>query len=309
MPQAHSPTLAIVVPATGEPATLDRCVAALRRAGCRPDELIVQRQPAGAGPAAARNLAVARGTDAEVVAFVDADVEVHVDALDRLREAFARDPDLCAIFGAYDDRPAAPGVVSRFRNLLHHHVHATSAGPAETFWAGIGAIRRESFLAAGGFDSGRYPRPAIEDIELGVRLRAGSARIELDPRIQGTHLKRWSLTGMVRTDFARRGVPWVRLQLESGSASRALNLSRRHRATSAACVAGTGALMARRPLAAAVAAGVVLVLNARFYALLARRGGPALAAAGMPLHVLHHLVGAASAPVGVAAHLLLPRRP
>ncbi|MGH2953725.1 MAG: glycosyltransferase [Solirubrobacterales bacterium] len=303
MPNPESPTFAVVVPATAGPPTLERCVAALRRAGCRPQELVVQRRPAGAGPAAARNLGAA-ACEAEVVAFVDADVEVHPDALDRLRAAFAADPGLTAVFGAYDDRPAAPGAVSRFRNLLHHHVHATAAGPAETFWAGLGAVRRDAFLAADGFDAERYPAPAVEDIELGMRLRAGAARIELDPRIRGTHLKRWSLAGMLWTDFARRGVPWVRLQLEARRAGGTLNLAPRHRASTIACLAAAAALVARRPLAAGACGALLAALNASFYRLLARRGGPALLAAGIPLHALHHLAGAASAAAGVAAHLL-----
>jgi Glycosyl transferase family 21 len=307
MPQSHSPTLAVVVPATGSPPTLARCLAALRRAGCRDEELVVQDGPVDAGPAAARNLGVA-ATDADVVAFVDADVEVHPDALERLRTTFAADPGLTAVFGAYDDRPPAPGAVSRFRNLLHHHVHTTSAGPAETFWAGLGAVRRDAFLDAGGFDAARYARPAVEDIELGMRLRAADARIELDPEIRGTHLKRWSLAGMVRTDFARRGVPWVRLQLEARRSSGALNLSPRHQASALAWVAGAAALVARRPVAAGACAALLVGLNARFYGLLARRGGPGLVAAGIPLHALHHLVGAASAPAGVAVHLLSQRR-
>ena len=128
-------------------------------------------------------------------------------------------PRLVAVFGSYDDQPADPAPVSRFRNLLHHHVHSSSPGPAETFWAGLGAIRRDAFLAAGGFDAARYPEPAIEDIELGTRLVADGASIVLDPQIRGTHLKRWSLTSMVRTDLVRRGIPWVQLQLESGRSS------------------------------------------------------------------------------------------
>jgi hypothetical protein len=304
MPRSHSPTFAVVVPATRNPPSLPRCLAALRRAGCRDEELVVVRNgAAGSGPAAARNLGAA-ATDADVVAFVDADVEVHPDALDRLRAAFASDPGLTAVFGAYDDDPPAQGAVSRFRNLLHHHVHSTSAGPAETFWAGLGAVRRDAFADAGGFDAGRYPAPAVEDIELGMRMRAADARIELDPRIRGTHLKRWSLAGMVRTDFARRGVPWVRLQLEARRPAGVLNLSARHRASTLACVAAVGALVARRPLGAAGCGAVLIALNAGFYGLLARRGGPGLVAAGIPLHALHHLVGAASAPAGVAAHLM-----
>ena len=41
-----------------------------------------------------------------------------------------------------------------------------------TFWTGLGAVRRDAFLAVGGFDGARYPHPSIEDIELGRRLFA-----------------------------------------------------------------------------------------------------------------------------------------
>ena len=46
------------------------------------------------------------------------------------------------LFGSYDDDPPAPGLVSRYKNLLHHHVHQNGRPDASTFWAGCGAIRR-----------------------------------------------------------------------------------------------------------------------------------------------------------------------
>ena len=153
-----------------------------------------------------------------MLVFVDSDVEVHADALARIRAAFADDPGLTAVFGSYDDAPPG-GTVAAFRNLLHHHVHQRGAGPASTFWSGLGAIRRDAFLAAGGFDGERFPHPSIEDVDLGARLVADGARIVLDPAIQGTHLKAWTLRSMVRTDFARRGVPWVALLLRSGGSA------------------------------------------------------------------------------------------
>jgi len=297
------PTVAAVVPATDDPPTLARCVAALRASSAPPDELVVVESPPGAGPAEARN-AGAAAANSELIAFVDADVEVHPEALERARGALAAQPRLVAVFGSYDDRPADPAAVSRFRNLLHHHVHTSSPGPAETFWAGLGVIRREAFLAAGGFDASRYPEPAIEDIELGMRLVAGGATIVLDPEIRGTHLKRWSLASMVRTDLLRRGIPWVRLQLESGRVSGTLNLGWRHRLSALAALAAVWAGATRRPLAAAGALAGLVGLNAPFYALLRRRGGIALAAAGLPLLVLHHVVSAIALVAGGAAHAL-----
>jgi GT2 family glycosyltransferase len=288
--------LTVVIPATDNPATLPRCLAALARS-CEPHAVEVVRVPAGAGPAAARNLGVA-STNGEIVVFVDSDVEVHPDALRRLREALERDPDLDAVFGAYDERPAARGTVSRFRNLLHHHVHVSSPGPATTFWAGLGAIRRSALHAVGGFDELRFARPSIEDVELGMRLCAAGRRIVLDPDARGTHLKRWTLGSMLHTDLVARGAPWVALQLERGQAGGSLNLSWRHRIAAAAAVTCTTAAAARRPRLAAFALLLMAAANLRFYALLARQGGARLALAGVALHLVHHLTAAASLPAG-----------
>jgi len=294
--------LSVVIPATDRPPSLERCLAALARS-TEPHEVAVVSAPAGAGPAAARNLGVAR-SGGEIIVFVDSDIEVHPDALRRLREALESDPRLAAVFGAYDDRPAAPALVSRFRNLLHHHVHVSSPGPATTFWAGLGAIRRDVFETAGGFDERRFPRSSIEDVELGMRLRAAGERIELEPAVRGTHLKHWTLRSMLRTDFGARGVPWVALALDAGRAGRSLNLAWRHRIAAAAAVAAVIAAGARRPRLAAAALLAMAAPNARFYALLARRGGARLVLAGVPLHLAHHLVAAASAPAGLALWLV-----
>lgn len=294
-------SLSIVVPATDAPTTLPRCRAAIDRAGGA-EEVIVVDGPAHLSASAARNAGAARATG-DIVVFVDADVEVHVDAFQRIRAAFDTQPALTAVFGSYDDAPAADGVVSAFRNLLHHHVHHQAAGPAETFWSGLGAVRRAAFRAVGGFDEERFPLPSVEDIDLGARLTARGAQVVLDPSIQGTHLKWWTLRSMVITDVTLRGVPWVALMLRSRRGSTALNLGWRHRATAGACALGTLALLARRPATAAAAVGVVACLNHDLYALLARRRGVPEAAAGVALHVVHHLCGVVSVPLGVLSHL------
>ena len=298
------PTLTVVVPATNAPATLAACRAAIDCAATQAGgdvEVVVVEHCDAPGPAAARNAgaALARG---DLLLFVDADVLVHPDAIARVRARLAAEPDLVAVFGSYDDAPAAPGTVAGFRNLLHHHVHQQGAGPAETFWAGLGAVRREAFAAAGGFDAGRYAAPQIEDVEFGMRLHAGGARLELDPALLGTHLKAWTLAGMVRTDVLARGVPWVALLAERrGVAGGALNLGWRHRISALASLGLAGAVVARRPRPALAAVAVMLLLNRDLYALLLRRRGPAQAAAGVGLHAVHHLSSAAAVPLGLVA--------
>jgi glycosyltransferase involved in cell wall biosynthesis len=284
--------LSAIVPATDAPPTLARCLAAIGAADDPPEEVVVVDEADRPGPAAARNEGARRATG-DVLVFVDADVEPHRDVFTRVRAAFAADPGLDALFGAYDDDPADPALVSRFRNLLHHHVHVEGAGPAETFWAGLGAIRRSAFP---GFDAERYPVASVEDVELGLRLSASGARIVLDPLVQGRHLKGWTLATMIRTDFARRGLPWAELVLERGGGCNVLNLGPRHRLSALAALG----LLARRPRLAAASAAALLVLNRRFYALLLRREGPARAAAGVGLHAVHHLTGVAAAATALA---------
>ena len=182
-------------------------------------------------------------------------------------------------------------------------MHQQGAGRATTFWAGLGAIRRDAFLAARGFDAERYRVPSIEDIELGMRLADGGARIELDPELQGTHLKEWTLEGMVSTDLWRRGVPWVELLLREHGHSTTLNLGWRHRASAVVAVLGALGAAARRPRAAAAALALLAWLNRDFYALLARRHGPGMAALGVGLHAVHHVTSAAAVPAAVVAHV------
>ena len=241
------------MPATNSPPTLARCVAAIRAADEAPDDVVVVDSPPYSSPAAARNLGVSR-TNAEVVVFVDSDVIVAPDAFVRIRSHYARDHELTAVFGAYDDIVATTRRAAAFKNLQHHHVHTRSRGSATTFWAGLGAVRREAFERVGGFDETRYRRPSIEDVELGLRLTDAGGRIVLDPAIRGTHLKDWTTGQMLRTDFYDRGLPWMQLLLERREVPTTLNLGWRDRAGALAAVASAIFAVRGRPLPAVAGA-------------------------------------------------------
>ncbi|MEM9748456.1 MAG: glycosyltransferase family A protein [Actinomycetota bacterium] len=301
-------TVSVVVPATDRPDTLGRCLRAVDAGIDTPDESIVVDGPADLSAAAARNHGARRATG-DVVLFIDADVEVHADAIARVRRTMSERPDLTAVFGSYDDAPDDRSTVSAFRNLLHHHVHHHGAGPAETFWTGLGAIRRERFLTSGGFDEARFPHPSVEDVDLGMRLAADGDELLLDPTIQGTHLKSWTLRSMLETDLFRRGVPWVALMVRDRRAPTGLNLGWAHRLSALASIAMVVGACWRRTSVVVVALGALVALNRRFYALLTRRLGPLAALAGIALHVLHHLASVASVPIGLAVGALEARRP
>jgi cellulose synthase/poly-beta-1,6-N-acetylglucosamine synthase-like glycosyltransferase len=254
---------------------------------------IVLRLGPNGGPGAARN-AGSRVALGDIVLFVDADVVVAPDAIRRVGQAFEGDPGLAAVFGSYDRRPRAPGLVSQYRNLLHHYTHQIANPNASTFWSGCGAIRRCVFIGIGGFDAARFPRPSIEDIELGYRLRAAGYRIRLDREIQGTHLKRWGLLSVIRTDVARRAVPWARLILTEGGAPDDLNVRWDQRVS--VSLVGLAALLGlMSPLRtellwiAVGALAAALVINRRWFGFLRRERGLAFAVTCVPLHLLYLL--------------------
>jgi GT2 family glycosyltransferase len=322
-PGPRRPSLSVVVPVRNGGRDFGRCLRRLRDSHLADFELIVVddgstddsaavAERAGAivvrfevpqGPAAARNRG-AREASAPLIFFLDADVAVHPRAIDRALARFAADPGLSALFGSYDDAPTAPGVVSQYRNLLHHFVHQQGAfeddiRPVHTFWTGCGMIRREVFLAFGGFDPRLYPRPAIEDIELGYRLTRAGHRIVLARDVLATHMKRWTLGEMVRTDIFRRGVPWMLLIKRTGTVETDLNV----KAAQKLCVALTGLTLfaaacgvAAPRTALAAAAGVtsvaclaaIVALNRSFFAFLGRRKGWRFACAALPLHMIYY---------------------
>ncbi len=315
----QTPAITVVVPALNAGEYLPRSLAAIFASrgpsyecilvddGSTDDSASIARQSGARiihvsdgplGPAHARN----RGAEAargSIIFFVDADVVLAPGALRRVATLFQERTDVAAVFGSYDNHPAAAGVVSCYRNLLHHFVHQNGNREASTFWAGCGAIRRSVFEKSGGFDEQRFSRPSIEDIELGYRLRKGGYRILLDKGLQGTHLKRWSLWSMIRTDITGRAVPWSRLILETPRTPQDLNLQPAQK-TSVALIGLACAFLiialAWPPslvLSALAIAGVVL-LNRRLYAFFWHAHGLLFAVGCVPLHLLYYLYSGVS---------------
>ena len=267
----------------------------------------VLAEGAPAGPATARNRG-ARAARGKILVFVDADVRVHADTLRRLRRELD-DPEVVAAFGSYDDAPRARSWPSLYKNLAHHFVHQRSCREASTFWAGCSAVRRDAFLAAGGFDP-VYRRPSVEDVELGYRLRAAGHRIRLVPEAQATHLKRWTLAGWLTADLRDRAVPWARLVRSGRGLPADLNFTGRDRVGStlvALALLFTAVSWWRGwlLLAAAACLAAATAFDRPFLAFVGRRGSPGFAVAAAGMHLLHRAAGVA----GFAYGYVVPNRP
>ena len=81
------------------------------------------------------------------------------------------------------------------------------------------------FREVGGFDVKTYEVPSIEDIELGYRIVETGRRIVVEPRLQGKHLKVWTIRNSLSTDIFCRALPWARLMISREGLTDDLNTS------------------------------------------------------------------------------------
>ncbi|MBC7233687.1 MAG: glycosyltransferase [Chloroflexi bacterium] len=323
-------TVAVIIPAYRGNEDLRRCLASVSQARPPPDEWIVvldggdeaakeialalgaqvAQTPTRGGPAKARNFG-ARLAKSDILLFVDADVIIPPDAIAQVLDAFQCEPELVGVFGSYDDAPGQPNFLSQYKNLLHHYVHQTSQEEASTFWTGCGAIRRDIFLAMGGFAE-HYRQPSIEDIELGYRLKQAGYRIRLRKSLQAKHLKRWDSVSLLQSDFFARALPWSALILQSRGFINDLNVN----ITSRISVVLTYALLAsaivawRWPalwIATLCCAIALLALNASLYRFFWRKRGLLFALAAIPWHWLYYLYSGLAFALALIYHWM-PRR-
>jgi glycosyltransferase involved in cell wall biosynthesis len=321
------PRLSVVVPIFQASGTIGACIAALVAAASADDELIVAddgstdggcaeldgrvrarlieiRSDSNIGRGPIRNLGAARATG-DVIVFVDADVVIHVNALDAIRDAFS-DRNRECIIGSYDDQPSDRGVVSQYRNLLHHVTHHTQGATATHFWTGLGAVRRDVFEALGGLDEVTWARN-MEDVEFGHRLVDAGITIDVLPNIQGTHLKGFTLRSMVRTDLVNRAVPWSRLMLHDRLRRDAFVMSRSQRVSAMGVAATLIGVVGGRSRHARrggfVGAGVFIWSNVGLWQFFRRQRGLAFALKCVPLHALHSAVSILGFSWAVTEHV------
>ncbi len=329
-------SLSVVIPVYNGGSDFEKCLAAVRRSTFTDYELIVvddgstddSRQVAaeyGArvlslqggknGPGFARNRGVEIATGS-LILFLDADVCVHMDTLEKVVQHFDSHPSVDALIGSYDDRPADQGFLSQYKNLFHHYIHQNAKRQASTFWGGCGAIKKAVFLEHRGFDE-TYGRPSIEDIELGFRLRSRGRTIHLTKEIQVTHLKRWTFWGLLRTDFFDRAIPWALLMLRDKTIAADLNLRVSHQVSvvilyGLLLISGVTVFLGSHfswldPRAtgttAAVLCGMVILLNRHLYLFFARTRSWQFAIRALPMHWFYYLYSGAAVAIALTLHM------
>jgi glycosyltransferase involved in cell wall biosynthesis len=264
----------------------------------------VLRLTTSSGPANARNLGAQHATG-DILFFIDADVTIYPNTIAQVEEIFTNQPELAAIIGSYDDEPGENNFLSQYKNLLHHYTHQIASEDAFTFWGACGAIRRDVFLAVGGFDSSWRNR--VEDIELGYRLKQTGYKIRLCKDLQVKHLKHWSPISLLKAEFFYRALPWVELIWRDRTVKNDLNLGIASRLSVASIYMLLLALLATFWVSQffIVAFGLSLVLlglNLPVYRFFFQKRGFWFTIRVIPWHWFYYLYGGLAFVIGTIRH-------
>ncbi|MEQ8971879.1 MAG: glycosyltransferase [Coleofasciculus sp. C1-SOL-03] len=320
-----TPTISVIIPVYNGGEAFRRCLSSLAKASPQPSEVIVVadgdtdgsgqlaqdfgakviRVPTSGGPAKARNLG-AKAASGDILFFVDADVEIHNNTIGQVATTFHQEPELAALIGSYDDQPGAANFLSQYKNLFHHYTHQTGSEDASTFWGACGAIRRDIFLAIGGFDES-YRLPCVEDIELGNRLKRQGYQIGLRKTIQVKHLKCWRTYSLLRADIFYRAIPWTAIILRDREMVNDLNLNLSNRISVVLVYTLLAALIAVWWVSAAWVgiAGLslaLLAINASVYQFFYQKRGFLFALQTVPWHWLYYFYSGLAFAIGLVRH-------
>lgn len=256
------------------------------------------------GPAAARNLG-ARVAEGDILFFIDTDVMLRPDTIDRLVGRFAQG-DVDAVCGVQSAEMRHRDLPSLYKNLWIRWTYLRSTGDVPLFYTTAAAIRRSSFRRAGGFDPG-YTTPSIEDTAFGQKLARLGIRVRVQADLEVEHVKRYTIGSLLRTDL-RRAIALVRLKLRHRGELGENNSSVPTGYIASIPLAGLGtasllvgaALGRPMPLAAGAAmAAVVILLNREFLRTIRVHGGYRLALASVALLWLELLVAGVGAGFGL----------
>lgn len=233
--------MTVVIPARDEAACIGRTVAALRRqAGLAAHEIEilvvddasaddtaeraaaagarVLRRLRGGNPGAARNRG-ARAARGDVVVFLDADCEPQPGWLDAHRRAHAA--GALIVGGSL----ALPRVADLWARCAHYagayHVHpGRTAGAVPNHPPANLSVRRDLFLAAGGFSENSPVCDGHEELAWQASLLRGGHTIHFEPRAGVRHHYRSGLASLLQRAYrwgysaleAKCGNPAVRWQ-------------------------------------------------------------------------------------------------
>jgi glycosyltransferase involved in cell wall biosynthesis len=161
------------------------------------------------GPSIARNEG-AKVASGDVLLFIDADVELLPDALDRVVTTLEEHPDCAGVAGNLSTDSVSETFIGTYKNLYMHFAFRDNARSTGAPYTSIVAVRREVFEDIGGFVD-VLPN---EDRVFGIELARRGHRVLFDTDIQVRHYRSYRWREFPEVE-ARRAKNIVQLHLET----------------------------------------------------------------------------------------------
>jgi GT2 family glycosyltransferase len=211
--EPHRPRISVVVPAFNGASTLPSCLRALRESSYPDFEILVVDDGSGDGSAdlavpladqvirgdrqrgvaEARNRGARRATGA-LLCFVDQDVVVARDTLEKVARFFEARPSAAAVTGILSREHPNADFFSQYKNLYMNYIFSRLPDRVGFLYGSLYAVRKEAF-------EDHDPETLLPDTELGQRLHAAGKEVYFDRGLEVIHLKKYSMARFFRNDF------------------------------------------------------------------------------------------------------------
>jgi len=149
--------------------------------------------------------------DGDILVFLDSDMILRPDTLNRIRNFFLRN-HYGALSGVCGGRRIEGNFATQYKNLWMYYSYLRSPENFDWFISGIGAVKRDLFSDLKGFDVSFDVKTGGGDLEFGRRLKEAGQKIFLDKELQAEHLKQYTLLRLIRNDY-NRSKGWFKLVL------------------------------------------------------------------------------------------------
>lgn len=168
----------------------------------------VIRMEKNGGPARARNRGV-NEAQGDIIFFLDSDVVVMDGTVEEVKNYFEENHAANCVIGVCSTEPLNRGFVPKYMAMFEYiHLLGAMGNNLSVFAPRCGAMKRELFLKAGGYDES-YKGADVEDFELARRINKID-RIALNPKMLVRHQFVNNFEEAVRNYF-KRAVMWIHL--------------------------------------------------------------------------------------------------